>query len=96
MQDFTGAKPNIDTLCVENTKLIADIEELEANNSALTAETDKLSTQYNIFGNALRSTTSKKNQAKKKLKHSTVKKGKKTTCQGTHTHTHKGPASFSL
>ena len=48
MQDFTGAKPNIDTLCVENTKLRADIEELEANNSALTAETDKLSTQNNI------------------------------------------------
>ena len=48
MQDFTGAKPNIDTLCVENTKLRADIEELEANNSALTAETNKLSTQYNI------------------------------------------------
>ena len=50
MQDFprSRAKPKIDTLCVENTKLREDIEELEANNSALTAETDKLSTQNNI------------------------------------------------
>ena len=50
MQDFPGAKPSIDTLCMENTKLRADIEELEANNSFLAAETDKLSTltQNNI------------------------------------------------
>ena len=59
MQDFTGAKPNIDTFCVENITLRADIEQLEANNSALAAEIDKLSThdQNNslneTFGNAL-------------------------------------------
>ena len=48
MQDFTGAKPNIDTFCVENTMFRASIEELEANKSALAAETDKFSTQNNI------------------------------------------------
>ena len=64
MQNFIGAKPSIDTLCVENTKLRAVIKKLETKNSALAAEINKLSTQNNIlkaiFGNALRSTKSKK------------------------------------
>ena len=49
MQDFTGAKPNIDTLGVENTKLRAGIKELEAKNAALDTEIDKILTQNNIF-----------------------------------------------
>ena len=57
MQDFTGAKPSIDTLCVENTQLRAVIKKLETKNSAQAVEIDKLSTQNNIlkeiFGNAL-------------------------------------------
>ena len=79
MQDFTGAKPNIDTLCVENTTLRADIEELEANNSALAAKTVMTNFQLKTTSEPrslgmLFDPPHQKKIKPKKLKHSTVKK----------------------
>ena len=68
-------------MCGKYSKYSADIVELEAQNSALAAEIDKLSTQNNILKRPLRMRFDPPNQSKimpkSKLKCHTVKNKRK-------------------